>query len=58
MIEFPTHLQSLDRIMIEDPATFSRPWEAVVTYKRQPDAIFAEDVCLDRLVAKQPVFPK
>ncbi|WP_408591012.1 hypothetical protein [Novosphingobium sp.] len=47
-----------DRIMIEDPATFSRPWEAVVTYKRQPDAIFAEDVCLDRLVAKQPVFPK
>lgn len=47
-----------DRITIEDPAFFSRPWEAVVTYKRQPDAIFAEDVCLDRLAAKQPAFPK
>jgi hypothetical protein len=47
-----------DRITIEDPDTFSRPWDAVVTYKRQPDAIFAEDVCLDRLAAKQPVFPK
>lgn len=47
-----------DRITIEDPAYFSRPWQAVVTYKRQPDAIFAEDVCLDRLAAKQPAFPK
>jgi hypothetical protein len=47
-----------DRVTIEDPAFFSRPWDAVVTYKRQPDAIFPEDVCLDRLDAKQPVFPK
>jgi hypothetical protein len=47
-----------NRIMIEDPEFFSKPWEAVVTYKRQPDAIFAEDVCLDRLDAKQPAFPK
>ena len=43
-----------DRITIEDPEYFARPWEAVVTYRRQPDAIFAEDVCLDRVSAKQP----
>jgi hypothetical protein len=47
-----------NRITIEDPEFFTRPWDGVVTYKRQPDAIFAEDVCLDRLVAKQPAFSK
>jgi hypothetical protein len=47
-----------NRITIEDPEFFSKPWDAVVTYKRVPDAIFAEDVCLDRLAAKQAVFPK
>jgi len=47
-----------DRITIEDPAFFTRPWLAVVTYKRQPDAIFAEDVCLDRIDAKQAAFVK
>lgn len=47
-----------DRITIEDPAYFSRPWLAVVTYKRQPDAIFPEDICLDRIDAKQPAFSK
>ena len=41
-----------DRVTIEDPAFFSRPWKAVVTYKRQPDAIFPEDICLDRIDAK------
>ena len=46
-----------DRITIEDPAYFKRPWDAVVTYKRQPDALFPEDVCLDRHDAHQPVFP-
>jgi len=38
-----------DRITIEDPAYFTHPWDAVITYKRQPDALFPEDVCLDRL---------
>lgn len=47
-----------NRITIEDPEYFSRPWEAVVTYKRQPDAVFPEDVCLDRIEAKQPAFPE
>jgi hypothetical protein len=46
-----------DRITIEDPAYFKRPWDAVVTYKRQPPALFPEDVCLDRHEAHQPVFP-
>lgn len=45
-----------DRITIEDPEYFTRPWDAVLTFKRQPDALFEEDVCLDRLDAKQPVF--
>ena len=47
-----------DRITIEDPEMFSRPWEAAVTYKRQADTVFPEDICLDRLDAKQPALPK
>jgi hypothetical protein len=46
-----------DRITIEDPAYFTRPWEAVLTYKRQPAALFPEDVCLDRLEANKPALP-
>jgi hypothetical protein len=39
-----------DRITIVDPQYFTRPWDAVLTYKRQPDSLypFREDVCLDR----------
>jgi hypothetical protein len=43
-----------NRITIEDPEYFTKPWEAVVTYKRQPDALLPEDVCLDRIQAKTP----
>jgi hypothetical protein len=46
-----------DLITIDDPAYFTRPWDAVVAYKRQPDALFPEDVCLDRHDAHRPVFP-
>ena len=46
-----------DRITIDDPAYFSRPWDAVVAYERQPDALFPEDVCLDRHDAHRAVFP-
>jgi hypothetical protein len=46
-----------DRITIEDPTYFTRPWDAVITYNRQPAALFPQDVCLDRLAAHQPVFP-
>ena len=47
-----------DRITIEDPRTFTRPWEAVIRYGRQPDAPFPEDVCIDRRNAgKLPLPP-
>jgi hypothetical protein len=36
-----------DRITIEDPKYFTRPWQTVVTYQRQPDELFPENVCLD-----------
>jgi hypothetical protein len=42
-----------DRIRIEDPEYFTKPWETVVTYKRQPDAAFPESVCLDSLPANR-----
>jgi hypothetical protein len=45
-----------DHITIEDPAYFERAWSSVVTYKRQPAALFPEDICLDRHDAHQPVF--
>ena len=43
-----------DRIRFEDPATFTRPWETVVTYRRKPGARIQEDVCLDRLQTGGP----
>ena len=46
-----------DRVTIEDRSYFERPWDSVLTYKRQPDTLFPEDVCLDRHDAHQPVFP-
>jgi len=38
-----------DRITIEDPEYFTRPWETVVTYRRKADDAFPENVCLDSL---------
>jgi hypothetical protein len=35
-----------DRITIEDPRYFTRPWQTVVTYQRRPDDPFPENVCL------------
>lgn len=46
-----------DRITIDDPAYFSRAWDTVLTYKRQPWAAFPEDICLDRLEAGEPALP-
>lgn len=44
-----------DRITIEDPEHFTRPWETVIVYTRQPNDAFPENVCLDRLqTGKQP----
>jgi len=41
-----------DRITIEDPRYFTRPWQTVVTYQRQPDDPFPENVCLDTRTAE------
>jgi len=43
-----------DRVTIEDFAFFKRAWDSVLTFKRQPDAVFPEDVCLDRHDAHLP----
>jgi hypothetical protein len=44
----------VDRIRIDDPETFTTPWETLVTYKRQRDGVIEEDVCLDRIKNHQP----
>lgn len=46
-----------DRITITDPENFTRPWETVLTYQRQADETFPEDVCLDRKRAGQMPLP-
>jgi hypothetical protein len=43
-----------DRIRFEDPETFTRPWETVVTYRRKPGARIHEDVCPDRIKDGEP----
>jgi len=43
-----------NRIRFEDPETFTRPWETVVTYRRKPGARIHEDVCLDRIQTGEP----
>jgi hypothetical protein len=40
-----------DRITVEDPKYFTRPWQTVVTYQRQQDDPFPENVCLDTRTA-------
>lgn len=50
-LKSPDVLES--RITIEDPEYFTRPWETVVTYRRQPAEAFPENVCLDTLGLKQ-----
>lgn len=44
-----------DRITIEDPEFFTRPWDVVMTYKRQPHGLIPENVCLDRLLGQPPL---
>jgi hypothetical protein len=46
------------RATIADPATFTKPWDAVLTYKRQPDAPLAEDLCLERKRKGEQTWPK
>jgi hypothetical protein len=46
------------RATITDPATFSKPWETVLTYKRQSDAPLAEDLCQERKRNGESPWPK
>jgi hypothetical protein len=47
-----------DLVTITDPVNFTRPWQADLTYKRQPDEQFPEDLCLDRMQESRPVLPR
>jgi hypothetical protein len=40
-----------NRIRFEDPDVFERPWETVVLYRRVPNYILKENICLDRKAA-------
>ncbi|MFT3905129.1 MAG: hypothetical protein QM718_02320 [Steroidobacteraceae bacterium] len=37
------------RLHFDDAATFTQAWDAVLTFKRQPETAIVEDHCLDRL---------
>ena len=43
-----------DRITVDDPGTFTQPWDTVLTFHRDPAARVTDDVCLDRLAAGEP----
>lgn len=44
-----------DRITIDDPVYYAKPWGGVITYTRQPDTpFFPEHVCLERRDAAAP----
>ena len=43
-----------DRILIDDPKTFTRPWTAVLTFRRLPAQRIAEDYCLGRTGVTKP----
>jgi hypothetical protein len=38
-----------DRVTIDDPGVFDKPWMAIVHYERLANYDIREDVCLDRL---------
>jgi len=46
------------RVTVTDPVTFTKPWETVLTYKRQVNAPLAEDLCLERKRKGEPIWPK
>jgi hypothetical protein len=49
----PTTLEA--RLTIDDPETFTRPWDTVVRFKKMPEGTeIKEDICLDRLDAGKP----
>jgi len=43
-----------DRITIEDPENYSKPWETVLTFHRDAQVKVQDDVCPDRLAKGEP----
>ena len=43
-----------NRLRIEDPETFTKAWEAVLYFHRDPSAQIIDDVCPDRIADGQP----
>jgi len=46
-----------DLLTITDPVNFTRPWAALLTYVRQADGQFPEDLCLDRKAEGRALLP-
>jgi hypothetical protein len=49
-----------DRITIKDPANFTKPWDTVLVFKRQPGTAsqFREDICIERRDAGELPMPR
>jgi hypothetical protein len=47
-----------DRITIDDPETFTRPWETVLYFERDAAARVTDDVCPDRIANGEPAVHK
>lgn len=47
-----------NRIRIEDPETFTEPWETVLFFRRDAAARVTDDVCPDRIAAGEPAVRK
>jgi len=43
-----------DRIQIDDPEFYQKPWTAVLEFERQKNVALKEDTCLDRVAAGRP----
>jgi hypothetical protein len=43
-----------DRVTIDDPETFTQPWETAFTFRRDDAARVGDDVCPDRLARGEP----
>jgi hypothetical protein len=47
-----------DRITIDDPETFTQPWETVLHFRRDDSARVIDDVCPDRIADGEPAVRK
>jgi hypothetical protein len=44
----------VDRLTIEDPDTYTKPWSVALAFERKSNTQLAQDVCLDRVAAGLP----